>query len=92
MSIVVCSVVSHDELLVQQRVTRWTTIIEKSYLLISCRVMSAPPAMLNTMPFALVMGKPRRGEDIAAMAASTARVLPLPVPIPMRAVPIQTQW
>mmetsp|Transcript_1740 Transcript_1740/g.3807 ORF Transcript_1740/g.3807 Transcript_1740/m.3807 type:complete len:271 (+) Transcript_1740:586-1398(+) len=49
--------------------------------------MSDPPTMLNTMPFALVIGKPSKGELIAATAASTARVLPFPCPIPIRAVP-----
>mmetsp|Transcript_4582 Transcript_4582/g.4723 ORF Transcript_4582/g.4723 Transcript_4582/m.4723 type:complete len:319 (+) Transcript_4582:925-1881(+) len=56
-------------------------------LFISCRVISGPPTMLNTIPFAFEIGKSRRGEEIALMAASTALVFPFPCPIPIKAVP-----
>ena len=55
--------------------------------LISCRVMSLPPMMLKTIPVALSMGESRSGDEMAAVAASSALVFPLPVPMPMRAVP-----
>lgn len=58
------------------------------YLLISCRVMSGPPTMLNMMPLAWDMGNPSSGEEMAATAASTARDLPLPWPMPISAVPV----
>mmetsp|Transcript_18119 Transcript_18119/g.24855 ORF Transcript_18119/g.24855 Transcript_18119/m.24855 type:complete len:230 (+) Transcript_18119:697-1386(+) len=61
--------------------------ITSAALLISCRVMSGPPTMLKMMPLALEMGKSSSGEEIAAMAASIARVLPLPWPMPISAVP-----
>mmetsp|Transcript_69182 Transcript_69182/g.139187 ORF Transcript_69182/g.139187 Transcript_69182/m.139187 type:complete len:335 (-) Transcript_69182:61-1065(-) len=43
--------------------------------------------MLKTIPFAFRTGKSSKGLEMAQMAASAARVLPLPVPMPMRAVP-----
>mmetsp|Transcript_7041 Transcript_7041/g.17479 ORF Transcript_7041/g.17479 Transcript_7041/m.17479 type:complete len:269 (-) Transcript_7041:349-1155(-) len=43
--------------------------------------------MLNTTRFASLIGKSNRGEDMAATAASVARVRPTPVPTPIRAVP-----
>mmetsp|Transcript_16693 Transcript_16693/g.31242 ORF Transcript_16693/g.31242 Transcript_16693/m.31242 type:complete len:237 (-) Transcript_16693:274-984(-) len=55
--------------------------------LISCRVMSLPPMMLKTIPVALSMGESKRGLLMAALAASSALVFPVPVPMPMRAVP-----
>mmetsp|Transcript_15222 Transcript_15222/g.35401 ORF Transcript_15222/g.35401 Transcript_15222/m.35401 type:complete len:284 (+) Transcript_15222:196-1047(+) len=55
--------------------------------LISCRVMSAEPVTVKTTPVALRKGKSRSGEEMAARAASCARVLPVPVPMPRRAVP-----
>mmetsp|Transcript_16763 Transcript_16763/g.25143 ORF Transcript_16763/g.25143 Transcript_16763/m.25143 type:complete len:208 (+) Transcript_16763:295-918(+) len=43
--------------------------------------------MLNTTPVAWSTGASSKGLEIAAMAASSAEVFPIPVPIPMRAVP-----
>mmetsp|Transcript_23171 Transcript_23171/g.32645 ORF Transcript_23171/g.32645 Transcript_23171/m.32645 type:complete len:370 (+) Transcript_23171:483-1592(+) len=43
--------------------------------------------ILKTTPVASSTGASRRGLDIAAIAASSADVLPMPVPIPIRAVP-----
>mmetsp|Transcript_20969 Transcript_20969/g.30837 ORF Transcript_20969/g.30837 Transcript_20969/m.30837 type:complete len:254 (-) Transcript_20969:191-952(-) len=43
--------------------------------------------MLNTTPVACSTGASKSGLDIAAIAASSAEVLPTPAPIPMRAVP-----
>mmetsp|Transcript_18986 Transcript_18986/g.44475 ORF Transcript_18986/g.44475 Transcript_18986/m.44475 type:complete len:261 (+) Transcript_18986:451-1233(+) len=55
--------------------------------LISLRPRSDPPTTLNTILFASLMGKSRSGLEMAATAASVARVLPAPVPTPMSAVP-----
>mmetsp|Transcript_14739 Transcript_14739/g.23218 ORF Transcript_14739/g.23218 Transcript_14739/m.23218 type:complete len:350 (+) Transcript_14739:269-1318(+) len=55
--------------------------------LISCNVMSCPPVILKTIPLALSIGKSKRGELIAATAASWALVFPEPVPIPIKALP-----
>mmetsp|Transcript_50551 Transcript_50551/g.105600 ORF Transcript_50551/g.105600 Transcript_50551/m.105600 type:complete len:313 (+) Transcript_50551:2002-2940(+) len=54
---------------------------------ISCNVISCPPVILNTIPFAFSIGKSNKGELIAAIAASWALVLPEPVPIPIKALP-----
>mmetsp|Transcript_28130 Transcript_28130/g.45735 ORF Transcript_28130/g.45735 Transcript_28130/m.45735 type:complete len:268 (+) Transcript_28130:234-1037(+) len=43
--------------------------------------------MLNTMRLASLMGKSNSGLEMAATAASVARVLPAPVPTPINAVP-----
>mmetsp|Transcript_13996 Transcript_13996/g.27910 ORF Transcript_13996/g.27910 Transcript_13996/m.27910 type:complete len:286 (-) Transcript_13996:178-1035(-) len=43
--------------------------------------------MLKTIPVALSMGESRSGLLMAALAASSALVFPVPVPMPMRAVP-----
>ena len=53
----------------------------------SCRDMSEVPVMVKTTPIALSIGKSRSGEETAARAASRARVLPKPRPMPMRAGP-----
>mmetsp|Transcript_30227 Transcript_30227/g.30711 ORF Transcript_30227/g.30711 Transcript_30227/m.30711 type:complete len:293 (+) Transcript_30227:633-1511(+) len=67
--------------------TSTLSYITSAAALISCRDISSPPTILNTMPFALVIGKSSRGDDIAAIAASVARCFPLPCPIPISAVP-----
>ena len=53
----------------------------------SCSDMSLLPVMVNTTPFALSIGKSSSGDEIAARAASRARVLPKPRPMPMSAGP-----
>mmetsp|Transcript_21995 Transcript_21995/g.50159 ORF Transcript_21995/g.50159 Transcript_21995/m.50159 type:complete len:305 (-) Transcript_21995:118-1032(-) len=49
--------------------------------------MSEPPMTLKTIPVAFSMGASRRGEEMAREAASAARPLPVPDPMPMRADP-----
>mmetsp|Transcript_1643 Transcript_1643/g.5493 ORF Transcript_1643/g.5493 Transcript_1643/m.5493 type:complete len:284 (-) Transcript_1643:233-1084(-) len=53
----------------------------------SARVIVGPPMMLKTMPLALSTGTSRSGLEMAATAASSARVGPRPVPMPMSAAP-----
>mmetsp|Transcript_16853 Transcript_16853/g.27963 ORF Transcript_16853/g.27963 Transcript_16853/m.27963 type:complete len:229 (-) Transcript_16853:438-1124(-) len=53
----------------------------------SCSDMSEVPVIVKTTPLAFSMGKSSRGDETAASAASRARVLPKPLPIPMRAGP-----
>ncbi len=51
--------------------------------------MSAPPVMLIRMPVApSIEASSSSGEEIAFVAASTARFSPLAVPVPMSAMPI----
>mmetsp|Transcript_29623 Transcript_29623/g.64653 ORF Transcript_29623/g.64653 Transcript_29623/m.64653 type:complete len:251 (+) Transcript_29623:199-951(+) len=53
----------------------------------SNRVRSDPPVMFHTMPVARSMPTSRRGELMALMAASRARILPEATPMPMREEP-----
>ena len=41
---------------------------------------------------ACAMGKSSRGEEMAERAASTARVLPLPIPMPINAAMVISEW
>mmetsp|Transcript_17291 Transcript_17291/g.54014 ORF Transcript_17291/g.54014 Transcript_17291/m.54014 type:complete len:467 (+) Transcript_17291:333-1733(+) len=66
----------------------WTvSCILQAAWLTSWMERSSPPTMLKTTAVACLMGESRRGQEVAAMAASTARSLPRPMPMPMRAVP-----
>mmetsp|Transcript_17335 Transcript_17335/g.24695 ORF Transcript_17335/g.24695 Transcript_17335/m.24695 type:complete len:315 (+) Transcript_17335:289-1233(+) len=53
----------------------------------STKLISRPPIILNTTPFARSIGLSSKGLLMAAVAASSARVFPVPVPIPIKAVP-----
>mmetsp|Transcript_71383 Transcript_71383/g.195663 ORF Transcript_71383/g.195663 Transcript_71383/m.195663 type:complete len:396 (+) Transcript_71383:42-1229(+) len=53
----------------------------------SCSDMSELPVIVKTTPLARSIGKSSRGDETAARAASRARVLPKPRPMPMSAGP-----
>mmetsp|Transcript_9261 Transcript_9261/g.28823 ORF Transcript_9261/g.28823 Transcript_9261/m.28823 type:complete len:223 (-) Transcript_9261:330-998(-) len=53
----------------------------------SCSVRSVPPVMFHTIPVARSMPTSSSGLEMAAMAASRARLLPLPTPMPIRLEP-----
>mmetsp|Transcript_23573 Transcript_23573/g.51055 ORF Transcript_23573/g.51055 Transcript_23573/m.51055 type:complete len:356 (+) Transcript_23573:726-1793(+) len=55
--------------------------------LTSVKLSPSPPLMLNTTPLALSIDESSNGLEMAAEAASSAPVLPDPMPIPMSAVP-----
>jgi hypothetical protein len=55
----------------------------------SKRVMSGLPVMFSRIPWApWIVLSSRSGDEMAFWAASTARLSPLDVPVPMRAIPI----